>query len=134
MATPSRLRGRRRVPKEVERELEPFTIEEEVSHLTRIASEPCARARSGARRKRGISAFEMLSSRESGRSGSGASGGGFCSADRAYAAGKHLPAEGPWCVEDMDSEAYVSQFSSDGSLLVAGFRVGDLASSLVCNL
>ncbi|KAI4964089.1 hypothetical protein ZWY2020_008402, partial [Hordeum vulgare] len=121
MAAAGRLRGRRRAQKEVERELEPFTIEEEVSHLTRAWSEPCPGTRAavrGARRKRGVSAFDMLSSRESGRSG----GGGFCSADRAYAAGRHLPAVGPWCVEDMDSEAYVSQFSSDGSLLVAGFR------------
>ena len=121
MAAAGRLRGRRRALKEVEREPEPFTIEEEVSHLTRVRSEPCPGTRAaihGARRKRDFSAFEMLSSRESGLSG----GGGFCSADRAYAAGKHLPSEGPWCVEDMDSEAYVSQFSSDGSLLVAGFR------------
>jgi WD repeat-containing protein 23 len=126
MSALARLRGRRRgAAKEVARELDPFTIEEEVSHLTRIGSEPCPRTR---RRKRGVSAFDMLASRESGRAGPG--GGGFCAADRAYAAGKHLPAEGPWCVEDMDSEAYVSQFSSDGSLLVAGFRVRDPASFL----
>ena len=117
---PLRRRAGRQV--ERERELDPFTIEEEVSHLTRMRSEPCPRGR---KRGHNLSAFEMLSSRESGRSGGG--GGGFCSADRAYAAGKHLPAEGPWCVEDMDSEAYVSQFSSDGSLLVAGFRVGGFA-------
>ena len=124
MAAPRRMPLRRRAGRQVERELDPFTIEEEVSHLTRMRSEPCPRGR---KRGHNLSAFEMLSSRESGRSGRAGGGGGFCSADRAYAAGKHLPAEGPWCVEDMDSEAYVSQFSADGSLLVAGFRVGGFA-------
>jgi DDB1- and CUL4-associated factor 11 len=35
--------------------------------------------------------------------------------------------KGPWCVDDMDSEAYISQFSTDGSLLVGEFRVCDFA-------
>jgi WD repeat-containing protein 23 len=106
---------------------EPFTIDDEVSHLTRIRSEPSQKTLGAfyAGRKRGISTFGLLSGRESGRSGAG----GFSRADCAYAARKHLPTKGPWCVDDMTSEAYVSQFSSDGSLLVAGFRVGDFAAA-----
>lgn len=106
---------------------EPFTIDDEVSHLTRIRSEPSQKTLGAfyAGRKRGISTFGLLSRRESGRSGAG----GFSRADCAYAARKHLPTKGPWCVDDMTSEAYVSQFSSDGSLLVAGFRVGDFAAA-----
>uniref|UniRef100_A0A0D3G345 Uncharacterized protein n=1 Tax=Oryza barthii TaxID=65489 RepID=A0A0D3G345_9ORYZ len=114
------MRGRRRRAREADPVPEPFTIDDEVSHLTRIRSEPSQRTLGAfyAGRKRGISTFGLLSGRESGRSGAG----GFSRADCAYAARKHLPTKGPWCVDDMTSEAYVSQFSSDGSLLVAGFR------------
>ncbi|OEL32376.1 LEC14B-like protein [Dichanthelium oligosanthes] len=68
--------------------------------------------------KRPISTFKLLSGRESNCSGIGR----FSSADCSYALRKYLPVKGPWCVDDMDSEAYISQFSADGSLLVGGFR------------
>uniref|UniRef100_A0A0A9DHZ3 LEC14B n=1 Tax=Arundo donax TaxID=35708 RepID=A0A0A9DHZ3_ARUDO len=99
---------------------EVFAIDEEVSHLTRLKSEPSQRTRASlcAGQKRPISTFKLLSGRESNRSGMGR----FSSADCSYALRKHLPVKGPWCVDDMDSEAYVSQFSSDGSLLFGGFR------------
>ena len=121
------MRGRRRRAREADPVPEPFTIDDEVSHLTRIRSEPSQKTLGAfyAGRKRGISTFGLLSGRESGRSGAG----GFSSADCAYAARYHLPTKGPRCVDDMTSEAYVSQFSSDGSLLVAGFRVGDFAAA-----
>ncbi|KAL6840910.1 hypothetical protein ACP4OV_029170 [Aristida adscensionis] len=102
-------------------ELEPFTIGREVAHLTRARSEPSHRARAAAhagRRARPFSAFELLAARESGRAG----GAGLASADRAYVGSRLVPAKGPWAVDDVDSEAYVSQFSGDGSLLIAGFR------------
>ncbi|XP_062180333.1 LEC14B homolog [Phragmites australis] len=106
--------------RKVGREFEPFTISGRVSHLTKTRSEPCHRTRgaASAARRRPFSTFELLSARESGRSGCA----GFSSADRAYVGSKHIPAKGPWSVDDMDSEAYVSQFSADGSLLIAGFR------------
>lgn len=105
------------------REFEQFTISGEVSHLTRARSQPCHRTRGAVHcdRRKPLSTFNLLSARESGRTG----GAGFSSADRAYVGRKHIPAKGPWRVDDMDSEAYVSQFSVDGSLLVGGFRVGD---------
>ncbi|KAK3137524.1 hypothetical protein QOZ80_5BG0453440 [Eleusine coracana subsp. coracana] len=101
-------------------EFEQFTISGEVSHLTRARSQPCHRTRGAVHigRRKPLSTFELLSARESGRTG----GAGFSLADRAYVGRKHIPAKGPWGVDDMDSEAYVSQFSVDGSLLVAGFR------------
>ncbi|KAJ1261576.1 hypothetical protein BS78_09G040800 [Paspalum vaginatum] len=103
-----------------DRELERFALAPEVSQLTRAASEPCFRARgaASASRKKPFSAFELVSARESGRAG----GAGFSAADRAYVGRQHVPTRGPWSVDDVDSEAYVSQFSADGSLLVAGFR------------
>ncbi|XP_039810063.1 LEC14B protein-like isoform X2 [Panicum virgatum] len=95
-------------------------IDEEVSHLCRIKSEPSQRTRASiyAGQKRPVSTFKLLSGRESNCSGMGR----FSSADCSYALRKHLPVKGPWCVDDMDSEAYISQFSADGSLLIGGFR------------
>ncbi|CAM0147590.1 unnamed protein product [Urochloa decumbens] len=92
----------------------------EVFHLTRARSELCHRSRgaASARRRRPFSTFELVSARESGRTG----GAGLSSADRAYVGSRNIPTKGPWGVDEMDSEAYVSQFSADGSLLVAGFR------------
>ena len=100
-------------------------IDEEVSHLCRIKSEPSQRTRASiyAGQKRPVSTFKLLSGRESNCSGMGR----FSSADCSYALRKHLPVKGPWCVDDMDSEAYISQFSADGSLLIGGFRVCDSA-------
>uniref|UniRef100_A0A452XTX0 Uncharacterized protein n=3 Tax=Aegilops tauschii TaxID=37682 RepID=A0A452XTX0_AEGTS len=98
---------------------EVFVIDEEVSHLTRLKSEPSERTRACLHAgKSHISTFKLLSSRESNRSGFGR----FSSADCSYALRKHLPVRGPWCVDNMDCAAYISQFSSDGSLLIAGFR------------
>ncbi|KAJ6329209.1 hypothetical protein OIU77_010812 [Salix suchowensis] len=34
----------------------------------------------------------------------------------------YLPVKGPWLVDQMSTRAYVSQFSADGSLFVAGFQ------------
>ncbi|AQK95204.1 transducin family protein / WD-40 repeat family protein [Zea mays] len=121
-----RMRGARRSArgessrKAAGREVEPFTLCGEMSHLTRATSEPCRRARGAAfaRRARPFSAYELVSAREAGRAG----GAGFSAADRAYLGRQHIPTKGPWGVDDVESEAYVSQFSADGSLLIAGFR------------
>lgn len=105
-----------------DQDVERFALCAKMSHLTRTTSEPCRRTRGAAwaRRSRPFSAFELVSAREAGRAG----GAGFSAADRAYLGRQHIPSKGPWGVDDVDSEAYVSQFSADGSLLIAGFRVG----------
>lgn len=110
------------------RELDRFVTANEVFHLTRARSELCHRTRgaSSARRRRPFSTFELVSARESGRTG----GAGFSSADRACVGRRHIPTKGPWAVDEMNSEAYVSQFSADGSLLVAGFRVGEFSVTI----
>ena len=107
---------------ERDREVERFALCGKMSHLTRATSEPCRRTHGAASalRKRPFSAFELVSAREAGL----ADGAGFSAADRAYLGRQHIPTKGPWGVDDVDSEAYVSQFSADGSLLIAGFRVG----------
>lgn len=96
-----------------------FSIDDEISHLTKLSSQPAdstRRSLSGPRNKpRSLSSFKLLAGREG--------TGRFSSADRAYVLGQHIPVRGPWYVDCMDSEAYVSRFSDDGSLFVVGFRV-----------
>ncbi|XP_072954462.1 LEC14B homolog [Typha angustifolia] len=121
------MRGRRRITRggsSRQKDLilpdEVFVIDEEIAHLTRLRSEPSDKMRKVIRtgRKMPISIFKMLSGRESNCSGMGR----FSLSDRSYLLGQYVPHKGPCCVDSMDSEAYVSQFSLDGSLFVAGFR------------
>ncbi|CAL0300564.1 unnamed protein product [Lupinus luteus] len=65
-----------------------------------------------------VSPVKMLGGRESNYSGRGR----FSSADRCHVLSRYLPVSGPWLVDQMASRAYVSQFSADGSLFVAGFQ------------
>lgn len=101
-------------------EKEEFTIDAEISHITKLRSEPSEITRRGLQNGRKVprSIVKMVSGRETNCSGRG----GFSSADCAHVVGRYLPVNVPWCIDDMDSKAYVSQFSADGSLLVAGFQ------------
>ncbi|KAM7254000.1 hypothetical protein ACFE04_031682 [Oxalis oulophora] len=65
-----------------------------------------------------VSPVKMLAGREANLSGKGR----FSSADRCHMLSRYLPVKGPWLVDQMISRAYISQFSYDGSLLVAGFQ------------
>lgn len=89
-------------------------------HLTKLQTEPSGSARyvTRANWKVPVSTWSFLSEREFNCSGNGK----FTSADRAHLLGRYLPVNGPWAVDRMDTRAYVSQFSSDGSLFVAGFQ------------
>ncbi|XP_020586824.1 LEC14B homolog [Phalaenopsis equestris] len=97
-----------------------FTIDEEISQLTKLRTEPTENMRRATypRQKLPIPIVRMLSGREA--------MGRFALADCSYALGRYLPANGPWFIDSMDSRAYVSQFSDDGSLLVAGFQGSDI--------
>jgi DDB1- and CUL4-associated factor 11 len=66
-----------------------------------------------------ISTSKLLSRREVDCSGKGK----FSSSDRVFVIGRYVPKYGPELVDRMDSRAYVSQFSADGTLFVAGFQV-----------
>ncbi|ONK78572.1 uncharacterized protein A4U43_C02F20230 [Asparagus officinalis] len=99
---------------------EGFTIDDEISHLTKLRSEPCEKMRRGMPngRKLPISTAKMIAGREANLSGRGK----FSSADCSHVLGRYLPVNDLWCFDGMDSKAYVSQFSADGSVLVAGFQ------------
>lgn len=98
-----------------------FHVNHELFQLTKLRSEPCEGFSKGilSGKKMPISTVKMLLGREANCSGQGR----FSMADCSHILGRYLPVHGPWPVDRMDTRAYVSQFSADGSLFVAGFQV-----------
>lgn len=70
------------------------------------------------KRKLPVSPVKMLVGREGNCTGRGR----FSSADGCHVLSRYLPVNGPRWVDRLQSRAYVSQFSADGSLFVAGFQ------------
>ncbi|XP_068662481.1 LEC14B homolog [Aristolochia californica] len=95
-------------------------LDHEISHLTKFRSAPSEMIQrvTSIKPNRPISTVKMLSAREANCSGKGR----FSSQDRCHVLSRYLPANGPWYVDGMNSRAYVSQFSADGTLLVTGFQ------------
>ncbi|XP_016505458.1 LEC14B homolog isoform X1 [Nicotiana tabacum] len=95
-------------------------LDHEIAHLTKIRSDPHGRMQQLllGKRKAPFSPVNMLAAREGNYSGRGR----FSSADCCHLLSRYLPTNGPSVVDQMRSCAYVSQFSSDGSLFVAGFQ------------
>ncbi|GAB2249268.1 hypothetical protein Droror1_Dr00012627 [Drosera rotundifolia] len=102
----------------------PSSLDHEISQLTKIRSEPIEHLTTilNGEHKRPISTFHMLAAREGNYSGRGR----FSSSDKCHVLSRYLPVNGPNIVDQMDSCAYVSQFSSDGSLLVAGSQGSEI--------
>lgn len=102
-------------------------LEHEIAQLTKLRSSPhehLCRVVPG-RMRLPASTVRMLVGREGNYSGRGR----FSSADGCHVLSRYLPTKGPWIVDRMKSRAYVSQFSNDGSLFIAGFQV--IASIIV---
>ncbi|KAL5983987.1 hypothetical protein ACLOJK_018089 [Asimina triloba] len=95
-------------------------IDNEISHLTKVRSAPSEMIRKVAPsdQKLPISTVKMLSAREANYSGKGR----FSFADCCHVSSRYLPINGPGQVDAMNSRAYVSQFSADGTLFIAGFQ------------
>ncbi|XP_035551603.1 LEC14B protein-like isoform X3 [Juglans regia] len=95
-------------------------VDNEISQLTRLQSGPHERLSqvTPGRRELPVSTVKMLAGRECNYSGRGR----FSSADCCHVLSRYLPVNGPWLVDQMNSRAYVSQFSADGSLFIAGFQ------------
>ncbi|KAF7804795.1 LEC14B protein [Senna tora] len=95
-------------------------VDNEISQMIKLKSLPhqlLGRVGPG-RPKLPVSPVKMLVGRESNYSGLGR----FSSADCCHLLSRYLPVNGPWLIDQMASRAYVSQFSDDGSLFVAGFQ------------
>lgn len=96
-------------------------LDNEIAQITKLKSTPhqqLVQVGTG-RPELPVSPVKMLVGRESNYSGRGR----FSSADRCHLLSRYLPVNGPWLIDQMSSRAYVSQFSADGSLFVAGFQV-----------
>ncbi|XP_020590940.1 LEC14B homolog isoform X2 [Phalaenopsis equestris] len=97
-----------------------FNVDHELFQLTKLRFLPCEAFSKGilSGKKLPISTVKMLFGREANCSGLGR----FSLADCSHILGRYLPVYGPWQVDRMDTRVYVSQFSADGSLFVAGFQ------------
>lgn len=97
-------------------------LNDEIAHLTKLRSGPHEHLSSAIRRRKlklPVSPVTMLAARESNLSGRGR----FSTSDACHMLSRFLPTHGPTKVDEIRSRAYVSQFSADGSLFVAGFQV-----------
>ncbi|KAA8543185.1 hypothetical protein F0562_021320 [Nyssa sinensis] len=103
------------------RDNRPFNyLDHEIAQLTKLRLGPhehLSRVIPG-KRDSPVSVVKMLAGREGNYSGRGR----FSSADCCHVLSNYLPVNGPCVVDQMNSRAYVSQFSADGSLFVAGFQ------------
>ncbi|KAG2619343.1 LEC14B protein-like isoform X1 [Panicum virgatum] len=94
-------------------------LHNDIFHMTRMRSGLSESIYKSMGTNRGIiSTAKLLSGREVDCSGKGM----FSSGDRAFVLGRYVPMNGPEFLDRMDSRAYVSQFSADGTLFVAGFQ------------
>lgn len=96
-------------------------FEHEIAHLTKLRSGPSkhlSKMVNGKDKKDLISPVKMLAAREANYSRRSK----FSAADSCYLLSRYLPVTGPYMVDQMESKAYVSQFSGDGSLLIAGYQ------------
>ncbi|KAJ4834110.1 hypothetical protein Tsubulata_039175 [Turnera subulata] len=98
----------------------PDELDHEIAQLTKLRSGPhelLGRDLPG-RLKRPVSTVKMLVGREGNYSGRGR----FSTADGCHVLSRYLPVNGPTTVDRMKSRAYISQFSTDGTLFVAGYQ------------
>ncbi|KAG0483421.1 hypothetical protein HPP92_011505 [Vanilla planifolia] len=101
-------------------EKEIFSMNHEIFQLTKLRSEPCEAFSRGMPlgKKVPMSTLKMLLGRETNCSGHGR----FLLSDCSHILSRYLPVYGPWPVDRLDTRAYVSQFSADGSLFIAGYQ------------
>ncbi|PSR85171.1 LEC14B like [Actinidia chinensis var. chinensis] len=99
-------------------------LDHDIAQLTKLRSGPnefLSRAIPG-KSKVLVSPVKMLLGREGNYSGRGR----FSSADNCHVLSRYLPVNGPRKIDTMQSCAYVSQFSEDGSLFVAAYQESEI--------
>ncbi|XP_010667648.2 LEC14B homolog isoform X1 [Beta vulgaris subsp. vulgaris] len=95
-------------------------FDHEIAQLTKLRSGTSENMSKlvGGKNKGWISPVKMLAARESNFLRKSK----FSTADGCHILNRYLPVNGPYLVDQMESCAYVSHFSFDGSLLVAGYQ------------
>ncbi|KAF5205741.1 Ddb1- and cul4-associated factor [Thalictrum thalictroides] len=89
----------------------------DIAQITKLTTKPHDNFSRGHHQKvLPVSTVKMLSGREFNCSGRGR----FSSADCRHVLSRFLPVYGPWQIDKLKTRAYVSQFSADGSLFIAG--------------
>ncbi|KVH94465.1 WD40 repeat-containing protein [Cynara cardunculus var. scolymus] len=96
-------------------------LEHEVAQLTKLGSTPHDRLQRVLPRRQEfpVSPVKMLAGREGNYSGRGR----FSAADRCHLLNKYLPVKGPSIIDQLTTRAYVSQFSTDGSLFGSHIKI-----------
>ncbi|EYU43868.1 hypothetical protein ABFS82_07G022200 [Erythranthe guttata] len=95
--------------------------DEEFTKLTKMQSAPderLTRVLPGRKGKLPVSPLKMLVGRECNYNGRGR----FSLSDSCHILSRYLPVHSPSVIDKMNSCVYVSQFSADGSLFIAGFQ------------
>ncbi|KAJ3676522.1 hypothetical protein LUZ60_003934 [Juncus effusus] len=93
-----------------------FDLQNEIFHITKLRSNPTETLLKTVRSRNGkISTVRMLSGRE-------IKNRGFSKSDSSCVLSRCLPVNGPCEIDKQSTRAYVSQFSHDGSLLIAAFQ------------
>lgn len=97
------------------------SLDHVIAHSTAIQNSPSEGSARLGKAKKGanVNTLSMLVGREFNVSGNGK----FSRAECCHVASRYLPTDGPSVVEQLNSRAYIGQFSKDGSLFVAGFQV-----------
>lgn len=98
-------------------------INNDISQITKLATKPddnitgaFSPGQQPQQRSSPISTVKMLAGREFNHSGRGR----FTSGDCRHVVSRFLPVHGPYIVDKLRNRAYVSQFSSDGSIFICG--------------
>ncbi|XP_074292313.1 LEC14B homolog [Silene latifolia] len=93
-------------------------FDSDIIQLTKLRSRPSKHmsGRINGKCDNWVSPVKMLAARE----GNYSTRSKFAASDGCHVVSRYLPVNGPFLVDQMESSAYVSQFSPDGSLLVAG--------------
>ncbi|KAK9076140.1 hypothetical protein SSX86_004473 [Deinandra increscens subsp. villosa] len=97
----------------------------DIAVVTKLRSQPhkfFSRVSPGKSERLPISPVKMLAGRE----GNHTRRSRFTTSDRCHLSSRYLPVNGPSVIDKMYSCAYVSQFSADGTLFVAGFQDSDI--------
>lgn len=102
-----------------EESLKPHSDIRQMINLRTEPTETIHKNTNNASKAASVAPLKMLIAREANYFGKGR----FSHADQCHVLNHYLPVDGPWPVDKMNSRAYISQFSRDGSLFIAGFQV-----------